>query len=82
MAESTAGWFGMREKYYSLADKPWFISQIRPSEQAAPTPSVTAAALPRQLHLHLLLLLLIPLQILPGAYSLQGKQGHEDARQY
>jgi len=27
MAESTVGWFGVREKYYSLADKP--------SEQAA-----------------------------------------------
>jgi len=35
MAESTVGWFGVREKYYSLADKPWLISQIRPSEQAA-----------------------------------------------
>ena len=35
MAESTVGWFGAREKYYSLADKPWLISQIRSSEQAA-----------------------------------------------
>jgi len=34
MAESTVGWFGVREKYYSLADKLWLISQIRPSEQA------------------------------------------------
>ena len=34
MAESTVGWFGVREKYCSLADKPWLISQIRPSEQA------------------------------------------------
>ena len=32
--ESTVGWFGVREKYCSLADKPWLISQIRPSEQA------------------------------------------------
>jgi len=34
MAESTVGWFGVREKYCSLADKSWLISQIRPSEQA------------------------------------------------
>ena len=34
MAESTVDWFGVREKYCSLADKPWLISQIRPSEQA------------------------------------------------
>lgn len=34
MAESTVSWFGVREKYYSLADKPWLINQIRPSEQA------------------------------------------------
>ena len=34
MAKSTVGWFGVREKYYSLADKPWLISQIRPNEQA------------------------------------------------
>ena len=34
MAESTVGWFGVKEKYCSLADKPWLISQIRPSEQA------------------------------------------------
>ena len=34
MAESTVGWFGMREKYYSLVDKPWLISQIRPSKRA------------------------------------------------
>ena len=34
MAESTVGWFGVREKYYLLADKTWLISQIRPSEQA------------------------------------------------
>ena len=33
-AESTVGWFGVREKYYLLADKSWLISQIRPSEQA------------------------------------------------
>jgi len=32
MAESTVGWFGVRKKYYSLADKPWLISQTRPSE--------------------------------------------------
>ena len=37
MAESTDGWFGVREKYYSLADKPWLISQIRSSEQVALT---------------------------------------------
>ena len=35
MAESTVGWFGVIQKYCSLADKPWLISQIRPSEQAA-----------------------------------------------
>ena len=35
MAESTVGWFGVRGKYCSLADKPWLISQIRPNEQAA-----------------------------------------------
>ena len=29
MAESTIGWFSVREKCYSLADKPWLISQIR-----------------------------------------------------
>ena len=34
MAESTVGWFGVREKYGSLADKPWLIGQIRASEQA------------------------------------------------
>ena len=34
MAESIVGWFSAREKYCSLADKPWIISQIRPSEQA------------------------------------------------
>ena len=34
MTESTVGWFSVREKYYSLADKPWLISRIRPSEQA------------------------------------------------
>jgi len=33
MAESIVGWFGMREKYCSLVDKPWLISQIRASEQ-------------------------------------------------
>ena len=32
-AESTVGWFGVREKYCSLADKTWLINQIRPSEQ-------------------------------------------------
>jgi len=35
MTESTVGWFGVREKYCSLADKPWLISQIRASDQAA-----------------------------------------------
>jgi len=39
MAESTIGWFGVREKYYLLADKSWLISQIRPSEQAGETVS-------------------------------------------
>ena len=34
MAESIVGWFGAREKYCSLTDKSWLISQIRPSEQA------------------------------------------------
>jgi len=34
MTESTVGWFGVREAYCSLADKPRLISQIRPSEQA------------------------------------------------
>ena len=34
MAESTVGWFGVREKYCLLADKTWLISQIRLSEQA------------------------------------------------
>jgi len=34
MAESTVGWFDVRKKYCSLADKQWLISQIRPSEQA------------------------------------------------
>ena len=34
MAESTAGWFGVREKYCTLADKPRLISQIRADEQA------------------------------------------------
>jgi len=34
MVESTIGWFGVREKYYSLADKSWLINQIRQSEQA------------------------------------------------
>ena len=34
MAESTVGWFGVREKYYSLTDKPWLISQISPNEHA------------------------------------------------
>jgi len=33
-AESTVGWFGVREKYCSLADKLWLISQTRQSEQA------------------------------------------------
>jgi len=35
MAESTAGWFGVREKYCSLANKPGLINQIRAAEQAA-----------------------------------------------
>ena len=35
MAESTVGWFGVREKYCSLADKLWLISQIQASEHAA-----------------------------------------------
>ena len=34
MAESNVGWFGVREKHCSLANKPWLISQIRLSEQA------------------------------------------------
>ena len=34
MAKSTVGWFDVREKYCSLADKPWLINQIRPNEQA------------------------------------------------
>jgi len=29
MTERTVGWFDVREKYCSLADKPWLISQIR-----------------------------------------------------
>jgi len=33
MAESTVGWFGVREKYCLLADKSWLISQIRANEQ-------------------------------------------------
>jgi len=33
MAESTVGWFNVREKYCSLADKPWLISQIQASKQ-------------------------------------------------
>ena len=33
MTESTVGWFDVSEKYYSLADKPWLISQIRASEK-------------------------------------------------
>jgi len=37
MVESTVGWFGVREKYCSLADKPWLISQTRPSEHAKGT---------------------------------------------
>ena len=36
MAKSTVGWFGVREKYCSLADKTWLISQIRLSERAEP----------------------------------------------
>jgi len=32
MAESTVGWFGVKEKYCSLADKPWLISQIQPGK--------------------------------------------------
>ena len=32
MVESTVGWFDVREKYYSLTDKSWLISRIRPSE--------------------------------------------------
>jgi len=34
MTKSTVGWFGVREKYCSLAEKPWLISQIRSNEQA------------------------------------------------
>ena len=34
MAKNIVGWFGVREKYCSLTDKSWLISQIRPSEQA------------------------------------------------
>ena len=40
MAESTTDWFGVREKYYLLADKPWLISQIRSSEQTASIPTL------------------------------------------
>ena len=32
MTESTVAWFGVREKYRLLADKPWLISQIRPNK--------------------------------------------------
>ena len=42
MAESTVVWFGVREKYCSLADKPWLISQIRSSEQAGGDPELKA----------------------------------------
>ena len=38
MAENTVGWFGVREKYYSLADKPWLISQMRASQIGARLP--------------------------------------------
>jgi len=41
MAESTVGWFGVREIYCSLADKPWLISQILSSEQ-----TIISATLP------------------------------------
>jgi len=34
MAESTVDWFGVREKYCSLADKPRLISRIRAAEHA------------------------------------------------
>jgi len=33
MTESTSNWFSVREKYYLLADKLRFISQIRAAEQ-------------------------------------------------
>ena len=33
MTESTAGWFGMREKYCSLTDKPRLIGRIQTAEQ-------------------------------------------------
>jgi len=34
MGKNTVDWFSMREKYCSLTDKSWLISQMRPSEQA------------------------------------------------
>jgi len=34
MAESTTGWFSVREKYYLLTDKLRFISQIQTAEPA------------------------------------------------
>ena len=41
MAKNTVDWFAMREKYYSLTDKPRLISQIRPNEHAAkPSPDL------------------------------------------
>ena len=43
MAESTAGWFGVREKYCPLTDKSWLISQIRPNEQAVETTKYSSA---------------------------------------
>jgi len=33
MAESTVGRFGVREKYCSLAEKVWLISQTSPNER-------------------------------------------------
>jgi len=35
MAESTVGWFGVREKYCSLTEKIWLISQTSPNERSA-----------------------------------------------
>jgi len=35
MAEITAGWFGVREKYYLLADKPRLISHVQADHHQA-----------------------------------------------
>ena len=49
MAESTAGWFDVKEKYYLLADKSRLISRIHAAEQAGrlgPTESAVLDRLP------------------------------------